>query len=246
MNGFSTVNFEYFIEKKQKLIKLLVAEHQICKNPVVKDEYLRQINHLSEELSFTRPDTPADKEERKRTLKTYADTIRNTVTDEHPLWFHGIRHIASLEKILTSGYLGYLEEEESRSLTSPGTVDVTSKYSVDTTIENFCGLSSNYLPAGCIFVLTPKNADETRLTQASDSEQNIKTVYFAKNPDRLYAIVSTTENIDYITGLAEKYGLSKEKIHSFDSFIEKYKEDFRQDKHMNTQLIKHHLAQRNR
>ncbi|MBQ8630274.1 MAG: hypothetical protein IJ479_00975 [Alphaproteobacteria bacterium] len=238
------MSFECFSEKRQKRIKLLEAKYKICTNPVLKDGYLRQMNYLSEELSFARPDTPADTEERKRILGTYADTIRNTVTDEHPLWFHGVRHIASLEKILNSGHLGYLEEEESRSLTSPGTVDVTSKYSVDTTIKGFCGLSSNYLPAGCIFVLTPKDADERRLTQDSGSEQNIKTVDFAENPDRLYAIVSTTENLDYITGLAGKYGLSKEKIHSFDSFIEKYKEDFRQDKHMDMQLIKQHTAQR--
>lgn len=237
------MSFEHFTEKRQKLIKLLETKYKICRNPVVKDGYLRQLNHLSEELSFARPDTPADTEERRRILETYADTIRNTITDENPLWFHGVRHLASLEKILSSGHLGYLEEEESRSLTSPGTVDVTSKYSVDTTIEGFCGLSSNYLPAGCIFALTPKDADEIRLTQDSGSEQNIKTVDFAENPDRIYAIISTTENLDYITGLADKYGLNKEKIHSFDSFIEKYKEDFRQGKHMDMQLIKRHMEE---
>ena len=111
------MSFEHFTEKRQKLIKLLETKYKICKNPVVKDGYLRQLNHLSEELSFARPDTPADTEERRRILETYADTIRNTITDENPLWFHGVRHLASLEKILSSGHLGYLEEEESRSLT---------------------------------------------------------------------------------------------------------------------------------
>ena len=236
------MNFEYFIEKKKKLIALTTAKYKCCKAPVLKEGYLRQIKYLNEELQFARPETAVDIEERRRILKTYANTIRNTVTDEHPLWFHGVKNLASLEKILASGHLGYLEDEESKSLTTPGTVDVTSKYSIDTTIEGFTGLSSNYLPAGCIFVLFPKDADEVQKTQKFDSEQSIETVDFHKNPDRVYSIISTTENLSYISNLVNKYGLNENKVHSFDSFIEKYKADFKEHKNIN--LINHCLTQK--
>ena len=236
------MNFEYFIEKRKKLIALITVKYECCKNPTFKEGYLRQIKHLNEELQFARPETAVDTEERRRILKTYANTIRNTVTDEHPLWFHGVKDLASLEKILASGHLGYLEDEESRSQTSPGTVDVTSKYSIDTTIEGFTGLSSNYLPAGCIFVLLPKDADEVQQTRKFDSEQSIETVDFNKNPDRVYSIVSTTENLAYISNLVNKYGLNKNKVHSFDSFIEKYKIDFRKNESIN--LINQCISQK--
>ena len=227
------MSFESFIELGRKRLALTTAKYQSCTNPASKRTLLRQIEYLKEILRFARPETTADTEERGRILKTYANTIRNTVTDEHPLWFHGVKDLASLEKILASGHLGYREDEESRSQTSPGTLDVTSRYSIDTTIEGFTGLSSNYLPAGCIFVLLPKDADEIQMTKKSGSEQHIETVDFNENPDRVYSIISTTENLPYISNLVKKYGLNEKKVHSFDSFIEKYRTDFRESKSIN-------------
>lgn len=227
------MSFEFFIEKRKKLIKSFSIKYQNCTNPVMKEGYLRKINHLNEELKFSRPDTQSDIDERKMVLNNYANTIKKTITDDHPLWFHGVNKLATLEKILISGNLGYADDDETRSLTPPGTLDVTSKDSIDTTIKGFTGLSSEYLPAGCIFVLHPKDADEAKLTQASGSEQNIKTVDFNKNPERLYAIVSTTENLNYISDLVARHGLNKNIVQSFDSFIKKYKADYKQNTNLN-------------
>ena len=179
---------------------------------------------LQAELEIARPEIPADIEERGRIRGTYPDLIKNNVSEDNPLYFHGVRSFVTLEDILSSGRLGYLENAETSSHTTPGQVDVTTANSVATSIEGFVGLScdgvNKFLPAGCLIAVAPKDEQEKAYAKQGGTEHHISTVDFKENPDRIVAIISTTENKNRLTMLAEKYGIDLGKIHTFDSFIE--------------------------
>ena len=187
------------------------------------------VKRYQDELSISRPEKPADIAERKRIRETYAKEIAQSVSDDRPVFFHGVKSLISLEAILSSGHLGYLADERTSSFTSPGSVDVTTKDSIETSL-NFMGLEmyGNYpfIPAGCMFVIAPKDEDEKAYAmEYTGSEHHIETVMFAQNPERLVAIVSTTENQEYIKKMAEKYGFPPEKVCTFDGFIERMKNE---------------------
>ena len=48
----------------------------------------------------------------------------------------------------------------------------------------------------------------------------IGNVSFKENPERLYSIITTPENIERVTEWAEKANIDLSKIHDFDGFIQ--------------------------
>lgn len=185
----------------------------------------RQERFLQFELSFARPEIKSDIEERLRIIDTYPELINKHVSDDDPLFFHGVSSIAKLEDILSSGHLGYLEDEESRSFTTSGMLDVTTKDSIATSINGFTGLNcsdaNKYLPAGCLIVVAPKDdGEKAYANQKTGSEHSIPTVDFENTPSRIVSIISTNENRNYVLELASKYHIDSVKVHTFDSFIE--------------------------
>lgn len=185
----------------------------------------KQAQFFQAELDIARPEIPSDIEERLRIMRTYPKLISKNVPDEEPLFFHGVNSIVKLEDILASGHIGYLENEETRSFTAPGMIDVTTKDSIITSINGFVGLNCSgpdrYLPAGCLIVIAPKDDSERAYAnQNTGSEHSIPTVDFEKNPNRIVSIVSTAENRDRILELSARYHIDPSKIHTFDSFID--------------------------
>lgn len=184
-----------------------------------------RVTRYQEEMSLSRPEKQEDIAERKRIQDTYAKEIASSIPEDKPVFFHGVKSLTSLEAILASGHLGYLEDETTSSFTSPGSVDVTTRNNIETSL-NFMGLetyaSNAFIPAGCMFVIAPKDEDEKAYAmECPGTEHHIETVYFAQNPERLVAIVSTTENQEYIKKMVEKYGISPDKVCTFDGFIER-------------------------
>ena len=176
-------------------------------------------------INVARPESLSDNDERRRIMETYPELIRNNVSKDNPLFFHGVQSITFVEDILSSGHLGYLEDEVSRSQTSPGMLDVTTANNIDTSIKDFTGLNvvgeRRFLPAGCLFAIAPKDDKEKAYAnQDTGTEHSIATVDFTQNPERIAATISTNENKDYLLNLANKYNIDKSKIYTFDSFIE--------------------------
>jgi hypothetical protein len=127
---------------------------------------------------------------------------------------------------LASGHLGFLPDEDILSSVPPG-LDVTTADCLETTINGFVGLGhsgfSRFLPAGCLFVIRPQNDEEREYAiekTGKTTELHLEAVNFKTEPDRLVAIVSTTENQKRISELAQKYGLDPSKVYTFDGFIE--------------------------
>ena len=184
------------------------------------DNTLRMMNINERELSFIRPENPEDIKERRRIMSTYAETIAQTISDDHPVFFHGVKSLAYLESILSSGHLGDVDGS------SHGMVDVTGRNSIKTTLDEFVGIHESFikaypfLPASCMFVLEPKD-DQEKTKALIGGVASVTPVDFVQNPEQLVAIVSTTENQDYIKDLCQKYGVATDKVCTFDSFIER-------------------------
>ena len=238
-----STDFEHFISLKTRLrdealkrqqkyhdqymqsVSENAPERKISVYQKLESDAIRSMNFHEAEINIARPEIQSDVEERLRIIKTYPNLIKSSVSKDNPLFFHGVNSITFLNDILSSGHLGYLENEETLSFTSPGTVDVTTADSIATSIENFtglnCGNQNRFLPAGCLFVIAPEDDKEKAYANHHiGSEHNISTVNFKQNPDRIVAIVSTNENKDRILELAERYHIDSGKIHTFDSFIE--------------------------
>ncbi|MBP5534873.1 MAG: hypothetical protein J6Y03_05155 [Alphaproteobacteria bacterium] len=199
-------------EGKVEAINRLIEMHQ------------QTIQRFQAELNFCRPEKPADIAERRRIYKNYAKTISQTISEENPVFFHGVKSLAFLEPILSSGHLGDVEGS------SQGMVDVTGRNSIQTTLDEFVGIQESFiksfpfLPAGCIFVIAPQNEEEKLKAQKGDVTM-LPPVDFSKDPKRLVAIVSTSENQDYIKGLCKKYGVSMDKVCTFDAYVEKFQKE---------------------
>ena len=218
-------NAKKFHERYEQAVQSNARETRIESFFKLEQNALSLIKQFQTQLSLARPDTQADIEERKRIMNTYPDLLRKHVSENNPLFFHGMRDLASLEQVLSSGHLGYLLDETTHSFTNPGTVDVTTANSVETSIQGFTGLNysgyDKFLPAGCLFVILPKDdAEKEYAITRRGTEHNIETVDFKSDPNRIVAIVSTTENKERISELAQKYHIDPKKVYTFDGFIE--------------------------
>lgn len=239
-NGRSESERKY-IDKKDNLLKRQIRERQELENAIndykkVKEgEYdhkeirlqlvqnritrARQALSLTEdELRFIRPRNRKDIEYRVRQLHEFPHKIKGIVPDDLQLRFHGCP-IQSAERILKSGEISSPEDRlgiQQAAYDVAGNIAVTSKNNIDITVNGYSGLNGDYeMPAGCIFVMSPRDEDDANKINSLWMEN----VYFRDEPDRLYGIITTPENIDRVTRWAKESGVSPDKIHDYDDFI---------------------------
>lgn len=170
----------------RKEIKLKSAENII---------HLREknLNVINTDLEYLRPRNIEDMEYRQRQYNDFSDFIIKNIPDDLPLRFHGSPLHASKEIILS----GELSSPGDRlgveiSYDTPGMVYVNTRDNIFNTVRNFCNLTYDYdTPAGCLFVVTPKDEHD----EITGHNQTMESIYFKNNPDRLVAVISTPENI---------------------------------------------------
>ena len=76
-------------------------------------------------------------------------------------------------------------------------------------------MTGNYeLPAGCIFVLHPKNEQEVESSECL----LIGNVNFKENPDRLFAIITTPENVELVKEWGRASNVDSNKVHDYENF----------------------------
>ena len=73
-------------------------------------------------------------------------------------------------------------------------------------------------PCGCIFALFPKDEQDT--TSIPYSIQNVD---LSKNPEQLFGIFTTPENIERIKQDMKKAGLDPNKVFTFEEFLNEVK-----------------------
>lgn len=198
------------IDKKE--LRLEIAQKTIQ----VRQHALGEIN---DKLEFLRPANQEDIDYRLKKYSEFSKQVKAEVPDDLHLCFHGCpiyaaRHIIEDGEISSS--VDRIGSETSYDVSDQ--VSVTTKNTIETTVQGYTGLTGNYnLPAGCIFAIVPKDENEI---QTSETSMLIGNVSFKENPERLYAIITTPENIERVTEWAEKGNIDLSKVYDFEGFIQ--------------------------
>ena len=75
------------------------------------------------------------------------------------------------------------------------------------------------MPCGCIFALLPR--DEQDATLGPDI---LKSVDFRKNPEQLFGIFTTPENVERVKQWMSEVGLESDIVYTFEGFLESIKQ----------------------
>lgn len=195
----------------RKEIKLKSAENIIH----IREKNLRTINT---ELEYLRPRNEEDMAYRQRQYNVFSEYIKESIPDEIPLRFHGTS-IYAAKDIIISGEISSPADRLGAEISymTPGQIYVNTKENIFNTVGNFCNLTYDYdLPAGCLFVITPKDIEDEKTAP----NQTMNSVYFKNNPDRLVAVISTPENNHNLKFWLKESGLSPEKAFTYDGFMQ--------------------------
>lgn len=206
------------IDKKEARLKIAQKTISSRKNALAQVE---------DQLEFLRPSNEKDMEYRLRQYDEFSKKMKDLVPEDLALRFHGCP-IYTAKHIIESGEISSSVDRlgVETSYDTEGQISVTTKDTLDTTIHGYTHLSENFLPAGCVFVLLPKDELDAK---AGDS-MLMGNVNFKQEPNRLYGIITTPENIERVSQWAKVSGIDLNKIHDFDEFaksFEKQKDDIK-------------------
>ena len=100
---------------------------------------------------------------------------------------------------------------------------MTIKDNLEVTIYSYSKLYENLnLPAGCVFVLLPEDERDAE----SGQSLLMNSVNFRENPDRLYGIITTPENIEKVQEWGEQNGINLDgKIYDYDGFAQSFEKE---------------------
>lgn len=174
------------------------------------------LEQIKDQISFLRPSSKEDMEYRLRQYDEFSKKMRTCIPDDLPLRFHGCP-IYTAKHIIESGELSSSVDRLGieTSYDVAGQISVTTKNSLETTVQSYAGLNGNYeLPAGCIFVLLPQND----LDAESGKSMLMNNVSIRKEPERLFAIITTPENYERLREWCKNYNIEEEKIYDYDGF----------------------------
>lgn len=137
--------------------------------------------------------------------------------------FHGTP-IYYAEQIIKSGnisstadrYDGYIKSTDMKGEISASNIDT-----IDRTINYFSDMTSyqRSLPAGCIFALLPRDKED-----AEYGHDMMHSVDFRQNPEQLFGVFTTPENIDQVKDWMSESGFNNSFVYTFEKFIEVVKE----------------------
>lgn len=198
------------IDKKEARLKIAQKTISSRKNALVQ---------IEDQLEFLRPSDEKDMEYRLRQYDEFSKKMKDLIPENLPLRFHGCP-IYTAKHIIESGEISSSVDRlgVETSYDTEGQISVTTKDTLDTTIRGYTHLSENFLPAGCVFVLLPKDELDAK---AGDS-MLMGNVNFQQEPNRLYGIITTPENIERVSQWAKLSGIDLSKIHDFDEFAKSF------------------------
>ena len=177
-----------------------------------------------DKLKYLHPCNSEDISYRKKVLTYFPEWAAEHISDDMHLVFHGTS-LANTERILNSGRI--ISGKDRWTVRTSG--DEKGQISVSTNNSLLIPLighmdfvaQSGYLSAGSLFVL---QVSESEYQQAKD-DHHIPNVSLRKDPQKLYAIVTTPENVDRVKWWAQKNDFPSGKVSDFATFKNKIEED---------------------
>ena len=186
------------------------------------------------DISYKRPINKQDVRYRKIVQVTFEKRLKEVIPDDCTLCFHGTP-IWNAKEIIQSGNISALVDRVGQGdniIPNPGKISVSTIHNVWFTIKNHADLWNYEYPAGCIFVVKPRDKEEIR---SSTEENIINNIYFTQDPERLTAIITTPENIELVKKWLEESSL---KINSnivvdYDEFVRIMTDEYDKSKGVN-------------
>lgn len=173
-------------------------------------------------VEFARLPSEEDVEYRLKVVKWFPKKVREAVPDDLPLVFHGTNNIGVVRQIIKdSGLL--TPDQRGESMTSFATqIDVGAKTDIRVPCE-FAEPNYYWMPYGAIFVFLPKPDEVDKVINTGNSTEvfnGVDGVNFKQEPERLFGIITSPENIEQVQGWCKEYGLDSSKVMTHDGFIE--------------------------
>ncbi|MBE6158628.1 MAG: hypothetical protein E7159_02235 [Firmicutes bacterium] len=211
-------------EDIKKYEELLNNESNEFKKRIYKGTIIRRKNYLKDIkniLNNLREPMIEDIEYRKNIMENYASDIEKYVPEDLHLCFHGCPIYTAKEIIETkslSSSVDRIGTETSYDTTDQ--VSVTTKDTIITTLDGYSDIHSlNYtIPCGVVFVINPKDESEIQ-----SSKGMIIANVDLNDKNRLYAILSTPENMDKLKDWCNNSNLDSNLVKTFDQFINQFK-----------------------
>lgn len=179
---------------------------------------------LIDKLRYLRPMNPEDTDYRKNIFENFAYWSEDNIPENLRLVFHAST-LANSERILNSGKIisGKDNWTIRTSGNNSGEISVSTKSNLFISLAGHMDLTAQeyYLPCGCLFVLQPDN----QTYQIAKQKRQIPNVFLRKNPQQLYAIITTPENQNRVKWWLQKNNFSPDKCYTFESFKEKITSD---------------------
>lgn len=184
------------------------------------------IKELNLKKDFIRPNTQDDISIRNKQLEEFSKNIINADPNNVlNLRIHATSIYYSKAIIDSGGIISSADRMNGFiSSTNPkGEISVSSLENTQYSMNYFADMRAykDSLPAGCVFVLTPKNQEEADMIKS----RQMQNVYFHKHPEQLYGIVTTSENILNVKQWMSDNDLNPNLVYGFDEFVKIVEKD---------------------
>ena len=198
-------------------------------HPLEYKEILKSINTsnhrirvLQSALDNIREPKEIDMMERIDIRNSFAEEVSKVMPDDVPVLFHGSKMIGIVEDIIRSGGLLSPKDRHMEYLSFTTGIDVTTKNDISTTLE-FADTSEPFVfPYGAIFAFYAAEEDYDRVLSNKGSllAGAVHFVSFREEPERLLAIITTSENIERLKKVATESGIDENKIITHQEFLD--------------------------
>lgn len=180
------------------------------------------LRHHKNMLEFMRI-TLDDKDEiyRRNVMSKLNEIIAKEIPDNFPIAFHGTGYIGTVREIIKSGGLLTPEQKGENPSSYAYLIDVTYKSNIRVSLE-FADTKEPFMPYGALFAFLPEdNEIENIISTHKNSEVRggVNGVNFKDEPNRLYGLITTPENIELTKKWCKEYGWDSSKVFTHFEFI---------------------------
>jgi len=184
-------------------------------------ELFELINNLS--LKFIRPNNKDDIEYRSQMHSDlFVYQLQNIIapngTPLMDLRFHGTPIYFAQQIIETGSITSSMDRfgNYNNSTNINGEISASRIQDLKKTMDRYSDMIAykRCMPAGCVFALFPRDYEDS--VYGVDTMHNID---FRKNPQQLFGIFTTPENIKQVKGWMSEYGFNPDLVYNFEEFL---------------------------
>ena len=184
-----------------------------------KYRWIINLDGLQTEKDYIRQNTQEDIDYRERQYVEFPDKLKAVLPPDFDLRFHSTS-IGFTKQILESKSIsstpfrfdGYIKNSDGID-----NISASNREDISRTIHFYAGLGEykRCLPAGCVFALLPKDQDDIKMS----SRNEMGRIDFSHNPQQLFGIFTTPENIKRVKEWMREAELDPELVYTYEEFL---------------------------